>query len=401
MSLLHLNIDAITESDLGRLIADGVEESKTLEFKLALNVVTYEQKQEFLSDVSAMANTDGGDIIFGVRADKGVAVELVGLRNLVPDDTLSKMENLLRDFIQPRLSGVQIKTVPLANGNHAMLVRTPRSFAAPHMVRHKGISRFCGRNSNGKYDLDVHELRSAFLANETLSERLKAFRIERINRLVSGNAPVQLAGDHLIVLHLLPVVGARANTRLATADLERVLRQHTPRPIAASGWNPGYNFDGLLVSSSYGPHASHSYVQILRSGFLEAVESQTLEPRLSGVEGVPPKKFIPSIAWELRVIKAVPNYLKALAELGLPPPYVASLSLLNVRDYIMYVGPGYYGSGAKPVDRDHLLTDEMLLESVGESPDRLFRPLFDQVWNACGWERSINYDDDGNWRERG
>ncbi len=399
MSLQHLKFEALSEGDLSRLVTDGVCESKIIEYKEALMVATDDQKREFLSDVTALANTDGGDLVLGMRETDGVAVDLVGLKNLIPDEVIGRIENLLRDAIQPRLAGVQLKALPLANGNHVLLVRTPRSFSAPHMMRHHGVTRFCGRNTNGKYDLDVHELRSAFLASETLSERLKAFRVERINRLLSRNAPVELSGDHLLVLHLLPVIGARADTRLATSSLQALLNDNMPRPIAANGCAPGFNFDGLLVSSSWIDNKSHSYVQITRTGFLEAVESQTLAPTPSQIRGGEFRKFIPSIAWEKRLIAAIPSYLKALAELKIPPPYIVSLSLLNVRDYEMYVGPRYYGNGAKPVDRDHLLTDEMLIESVNETPGRLLRPLFDQVWNGCGWSGSINYDESGNWKE--
>jgi hypothetical protein len=85
--------------------------------------------------------------------------------------------------------------------------------------------------------------------------------------------------------------------------------------------------------------------------------------------------------------------------LGFQPPYVASISLLNVRGFVMYVGPSHWGSDARPVDRDHVLTEEILIESLAEPPDRLLHPLFDQLWNACGWYGSINYDEAGNWKE--
>ena len=77
MSLQYLNFEAIVESDLARLIVDGVGESKTLEYKEALTLVTDEQKREFLSDITALANTEGGDLVLGMKADKGVAAELV------------------------------------------------------------------------------------------------------------------------------------------------------------------------------------------------------------------------------------------------------------------------------------------------------------------------------------
>lgn len=401
MSLQHLSTDSVTEKELQRLVSDGVAESKTLEFKEALVLTTDDQKREFLSDVTALGNTDGGDLLLGMKAEKGVATDLVGLKGLVPDDAIAKIENLLRDGIQPRLMGVQIKSLALQNGNSALLIRVPRSFAAPHMVRHQGVTRFCGRNSNGKYDLDVHELRSAFLASETLSERLKSFRLERINRLISGNAPVKLSGKHLLVLHVLPAISARADTQIPTSALERVSSgEKAPRPIAASGWGPGFNFDGLLISSSWRNDSSHSYVQVMRNGFVEAAESETLAER-EVKPGGDPKKIIPSIAWEKRIIHALFSYLKTLKELEISPPYVVSLSLLNVRGFMMWVGPRYWNDAARFIDRDHLLTNEILIGSTDTAPENVLRPLFDQIWNACGWPKSINYDENGNWKERG
>ncbi len=178
-----------------------------------------------------------------------------------------------------------------------------------------------------------------------------------------------------------------------------IYSEHTPRPIGADGWGSNLNFDNLLVAAQANKGV-YAYIQILRSGFIEAVEALTLEPKPSQHTGQPPARIIPSIAWEKRIIEAVPSYLKALEKLRLPPPYVASISLLNFRHYIMYVGPTYDGHGPHPVDRDHLLADEILIESITESPDRLLRPLFDQIWNACGWLGSINYDEAGKWTER-
>lgn len=393
MSLHHLNFPDIGEPDLARLVSDGVAESKTLEYKEALVVTTDEQKQELLSDITALANTDGGDLVFGVKAEKGAAKELVGLRNFVPDDAIGKVENLLRDFVQPRLAGMQIRSLALSNGTHALLLRVPRSFAAPHMVRHQGVTRFCGRNANGKYDLDVQQLRSGFLASEALSDRLKAFRLDRINKLISGTSPVLLDSCHLLVLHVLPVASTRSDVRFGTAELSRIMPDSTPCLIGGSrGW-PVFNFDGLLCTGGPRRNRFLRYVQVFRSGFLESVDSGLLDPERNT------SAVIPSILWERDILEAYGSYLKTFAVLGLPPPFVVSLSLLNVRGFTMQVGPRWSTDDTGPVDRDHLLTDETLVESTAAPAPAVFRPLFDQVWNACGWSASLNYDPQGNWRE--
>jgi len=395
MSLQHLAFKEIDEKALAALVAGGVGESKALEFKQDLQVATDEQKVEFLSDVTALANSDGGDIVFGMRAENGVAKESVGLRNFVPDGRIGQLENLLRDFVQPRLPGLQIEARVLGNGNHALLVRVGRSFAAPHMVRRQGITRFCGRNSIGKYDLDVLQLRSAFLASEAMSDKLRNFRLDRVNKLVSGNGPVTLTTQHLIVLHLLPVVSARPDLRLGTADFQKLMNLRVPQPMNSGSWGPSFNMDGLLITSRWGTDAYNGYVQIFRSGFLESVESQTLSPK----EQV--GKIIPSVAWEKRMVEVFSSYVRALEGLNLPPPYVASVSLLGVRGFYMYVDPRYWGACGQAVDREHLLTDEVLIEDTGKPAGRLLRPLFDQVWNGCGWAASLNYDENRDWVQCG
>ena len=396
MSLQHLMLKDVDEKTLVALVVNGVCESRTLEFKQDLQVATEEQKQEFLSDVTALGNTDGGDIVFGMRAEKGVAKELVGLRNFVPDDRIGQLENLLRDCVQPRLPGLQIKARALSNGNHALLVRVGRSFAAPHMVRHQGVMRFCGRNANGKYDLDVQQLRSAFLGSEGMADRLRSFRLERINRLASGGAPVQLTSQHLLVLHLFPVVSARPDIRLGTADYEKLGHDLKPRPPGSGSYGSSFNMDGLLITSAWGGGAYHSFVQVFRNGFLEAVESQTLNPRpLQANQEA--QRIIPSIAWEHRILEVFAGYLKALEALGLPAPYVASISLLHVKGFYMDLGPSIWSEPGQLVDRDHLLTDEVLIEDPGQPAHMLLRPLFDQIWNGFGYARSQNYNPNGDW----
>jgi hypothetical protein len=389
MSLHHLAFKDIDENVLAQLVADGAVESKTLEFKADLQVATDEQKQEFLSDVTALANTDGGDLVLGMVADKGVAKKLTGLRNFDPDGRIGQLENLLRDAVQPRLMGLQIRTEQLASGNHALLLRVGRSFAAPHMVRHNGVTRFCGRNSNGKYDLDVQQIRSAFLASETMSDRLRNFRLDRINKLVSESGPLLPTSTHLIVFHLLPLISSRPDFRLGTSDFTKLDGLNMPRPMRVHGYSSTKNMDGLLVASSWRDARLSSYVQLYRNGCIEAVESDLLH------FDVPTgAKHILS-GWEDCILKVFPSYMNAFRILNVPSPYVASISLLGVRGFQMLTNSLSYYNG-NGVDRDNLLSDEILIENPGEKPQKILKPLFDQIWNGCGWDRSMNYDEQGN-----
>jgi hypothetical protein len=398
MSLKHLSLDSITEEHLRHLVDERIPESKNIEYKQSLQYATDDQKREFLSDLTAFANTDGGDLVLGIAEIDGSAGDLVGLKNLNPDDAIGKIENLLRDFVHPRIIGVHMKPVALESGNQALIVRIPRSFSAPHMVKHSGVSRFCGRNANGKYDLDVHELRLAFNAGETYAERLRSFRLDRINRLVSGEAPVPLSGEHLIVLHILPLDAVRREGRLQTEELSQANQENRLRPMNSGGWGQTFNFEGLMVKSSVGEGKIGSYVQLFRKGFVEIVESQLLEPYQSRPDK-PITKCIPSNYWEFKIMETFRGYLEALDLIGIPLPYSISLSLLNVRGFNLHLPAShfvYYDNS--PINHDHLLTEEILMESMEEPVEKLLRPLFDQVWNACGRAGSLSYNQEGKWR---
>lgn len=62
----------------------------------------------------------------------------------------------------------------------------------PHMVKLGGTFRFYSRNANGKYPLDVGELRALFAFSETTSERIRSFRQERLSSIVAGETPIVL-----------------------------------------------------------------------------------------------------------------------------------------------------------------------------------------------------------------
>ena len=61
-----------------------------------------------------------------------------------------------------------------------------------------------------------------------MSDRLRNFRLDRVNKLISGDGPVALTTPYLIVLHVLPVVSARPDLRLGTADFQRLMNLKRP-----------------------------------------------------------------------------------------------------------------------------------------------------------------------------
>jgi len=148
---LEKSFEELNEADLLSLVKDQVPEKRAIEYKRELPSDTYEGKKEFLADISSLVNASGGHLIFGVQEESGLPIAVVGVPCDDPDRERLRLENIIRDGIEPRLQGILVRGIRLASGTYAFVLRVPRSWSKPHVVNYKGHWRFYSRNSAGKY----------------------------------------------------------------------------------------------------------------------------------------------------------------------------------------------------------------------------------------------------------
>src|SRR5215469_8168261 len=224
MSLSDNPLGEINESSLLKLIADREPEGKLIEYKRDQIGKSDNDKREFLYDISSFTNTLGGDLILGMEANQGIPTNLVGLPGIDPDAEILRLEQMARDGIRPPIFGLHTVPVPLRNGNVALVMRIPKSWNPPHQVTYQKAFRVYGRDSNGKYQLDVDELRSVFGVSATAAERLKLFRIDRVAKVIAGDTSAPLEPGGKMIVHLLPLM---AFTGRYVADLNRLWGDHS------------------------------------------------------------------------------------------------------------------------------------------------------------------------------
>src|SRR5258708_19183857 len=114
MSLENKSLDTLTEQDFQDLIENQVTEGKAYDYKVALLGNSDGDKKEFLADVSSFANTVGGHLVFGIDEAAGVATAIPGLPSLNPDNEKLRLEEIIRNGIEPRIAGIDIKEVSCA-----------------------------------------------------------------------------------------------------------------------------------------------------------------------------------------------------------------------------------------------------------------------------------------------
>lgn len=378
----------LCKADIEGLLGNKVMEGRTLEYKVALPGGGDDDKREFLADVSSFANASGGDLIFGVAESAGAPAEIPGVATHNPDGEKLRLEDTIRGGIAPRIIGIQMRAVDGFSSGPVLVVRIPRSFASPHVVTFKNYSRFFTRSSAGKYQMDVAELRAAFEVSGALAERLQRFRMDRLAKIVAGETPVPIPTTAKMILHILPF----SSFSLASYVGMEVAGPLTFRPMGTSGWDHRINVDGFLTYSRsfQGGSSVGTYCQFFRTGAIESVTAQFVIDH----EG---RRFMGSAAFERDLVNVIPQYLQGLKNFGVPPPLLITLSMVGVKG-VELSNERRLRFHVVPIDRDSLLLPDVLIEQY-EAVDapKLMRPIFDSVWNACGFERSFNYDKDGRW----
>lgn len=270
MSIATTSLADVTEGTLLALLAASAREDKTLEFKRDAYGGNDDSKVEFLADVSALANTAGGDLIIGMEEADGIAVSLVGLAGDADAEVL-RLQQMATTGIQPRLPALDIRAVPLASGRHVIVLRIGRSYNPPHRVVFKNRNRFYVRGPAGRYEPDVDGLRALFNATPVVAERIREFRAGRLGIVLADATPVRLRAEAgRLVLHIIPfssVEGSGIPLNLLGLDTEAAAL----RFLNASGLDYRTNLDGFVAFRLLTQEGSGSYCQVFRSGAAEVV----------------------------------------------------------------------------------------------------------------------------------
>jgi hypothetical protein len=137
-----------TLARIDQMIADGIEEGRTIEYKAADALQkTDGKKNEISKDVSAFANAGGGTIIYGVKEfDAPNKRHLPERIDPINRGDISKewLEQIINTKIQPRLQGVEIYPVEISKTDNTVIyvIEIPQSTTAHQAAGHKYYKRY-------------------------------------------------------------------------------------------------------------------------------------------------------------------------------------------------------------------------------------------------------------------
>ena len=379
--MLGIKFDAISEADLQNLIVNAVAESSTLEFKRELPTWDSSGKHEFLADVSAMANHHGGYILYGMKeSEEGFAAEIYP-QNMNADSECLRMMDILGGNLEPKLSGCKARAIQISDGGMVVILSIPESWSKPHRV--KTNNHFFIREGARKRQLEMPEIKMAFLNSENPKRKITDFRAERIGKIISGDTPVAIAEGIVQVLHIVPLQALLTDLSL---DVFAINESKIPVMSSMHGSNSRINIDGVVRHRVITERGSGAYTQIFRSGFVEAVRvfSKNVDSR---------KLVMPSVVYEKEIIGFLSELKRTLTEMEVASPFAILYSLLNVKGVELAVANSHWlDEGPGIFDRQQIILSDVLVENLDADIGAVLRPLFDLVWNAAGYRQSLNYD---------
>jgi hypothetical protein len=153
-------LDLKTKADLQRLVDEGLEESLTLDYKVSL-ALSREGKHpdEMCKDVTALANSAGGQIIYGIEEDK-VTKKPSRVDDGVPDPKVTRewIEQILNSRVQPRMSGVTTARIDMENGHFGYVISVPQSQTGPHQSPDQKYYRRFDLQSVPMHDYEIRDI---------------------------------------------------------------------------------------------------------------------------------------------------------------------------------------------------------------------------------------------------
>lgn len=370
-----------SESELQQLI--GSQESRTLDFKQTLNLNETKNKEtlELLKDITSFANTVGGQIIYGIKEENLVATELVGIELTNPDETVQKIENKLKEMVQPRIPGIHILPVQLSNSNFAIVINIPKSWLGPHgFIFEKGW-RFYLRSTTQSYPVTIDQLRDLFIQSDQLVHKIRNFRDKRISEILADAISLELNPNlkSKLIIHVIPTLAFSSMFSLDFSKIELI--QNNLQPIYGGGSYRRFNFDGFL---SYDFHWDNNgvsnYYQLFRNGIVETVDSRVMNTNYEGYEN---HIHLPTIEEGCR--EFIAKVFKLYQYLEIDSPIVIFFTMLNVEGKKCRVDSmRYRWFESKEIDREHLLFPEVVFNSVNDKIEDKAEECFIPFWHSFG-----------------
>ncbi|WP_299253165.1 helix-turn-helix domain-containing protein [uncultured Lacinutrix sp.] len=388
MYILGIRADKLQEADIKRLVENQIQENSNLDYKKELSISKDKDKKEFLFDVSAMYNTDGGCLVFGIEEEKdinnqntGKPKKITGIEIENSDKLIQQIEDIVKNCTEPSISQLIINELEV-DGQTVLILGIPKGLGLPSMVTYNQTNKFYKRRNSGKFAVDVYELNNMFMQNQVLKEKASDFRKNRIKTVLNQESLPNLVIDNSFFVHIIPFSFLDNHiVDFSKAEKDNVLDM---RPIGTSGWDKMYNIDGYATfATSFDRQQITSYNQIFRNGIYESYTSELFFEDRNGNIAFNGKAMIEE------TLRTISEGLKVLNHMQFEPPFLVSFSFHNVLGKLLYNDVSFYSKAFK---QNEIIFPLILIPTYESDIYSLIKPNFDILWQSFGFAKSLEFN---------
>jgi len=386
--LYNKNIDNINEEDISELIENQVFEDENLEYKREINPTNKKFKQNFLKEVCAFCNSDGGLLIYGIgeNVDKTPYINGIGIENV--DDLELKLRSFINHHLDPRpIPHINISYLNVDDKN-VLVVKASKSFNGPvrRRINSDKTGDFYIRHGNESVHMTIDELRNSFNLSGKIFERIHAFKEKRIGKIYNKNE------DYFnIITHLIPFESFTPGKHL---DLSILINNNSFKNIYPSFSPVKYNLDGIITYAD-----ERNYSQFYDNGVIESCLSYRNIDEGNRQLSMP--------YFETLIVGHIENNLKIYKDLNINLPIFCFITISGVYEKSIYLGNNFIPMSYNKYkfDRNILKLPEIIFNhsNIFKNKDDLgnmFKFTFDKVYHAAGQNNgSPNYDS-GSWNPK-
>jgi hypothetical protein len=151
-----------TRADLQRLVDEGLQETLSLEYKASPALARQSQPvDELCKDISAMANSIGGQIIYGIEEDR-VTHKPKRIDEGVMDPKITRewIEQVILSRVQPRIQKLSIDRIPIdaTETAFAFVLSVEQTTTGPHQAPDKKYHRRYELSAVPMEDYEVRDI---------------------------------------------------------------------------------------------------------------------------------------------------------------------------------------------------------------------------------------------------
>ena len=177
-----------------------------------------QEQIEFRNDVCSFANANGGYLVFGIKENKGIPNEIIG----VTIDNCDIFERNIKNYLQPikpRIPYYKLKFIKIHELQFVVIMFIQHDYFAPyiHLAEQTNYKIF-KRVGNSKSFIEYQELKRMFTQSLSIEKEIERFQKDRIyhyHTLGGNNAK-------FFTMHIIPETFLDSNYNRPMFVLERL-----------------------------------------------------------------------------------------------------------------------------------------------------------------------------------